>query len=149
MPKLNQNERVFYGHVGSRIRQLRLSARGRPISQAELASELGVKQNTVSRWESGDFRPTMLDALEIARVFEVPVGSLFLEDEGQSLDERISRSISALSQRDKLETFLFIKIRSELNNYMEHQLREDCNLGAGSDRVEGGASEKVNPGRTA
>lgn len=110
MPKLKPTERAFYQHVGSRIRQLRLSAKGQPINQAQLARELGVKQNTISRWESGSFRPTMLDAQAIAQFFNVPVGSLYLDDEDRSLTGRVKTVLQELSERDNFEMLMLIKL---------------------------------------
>lgn len=38
------------------------------FTQAELASQLGVAQNTVSRWSTGDVEPSLADLVEIEQV---------------------------------------------------------------------------------
>jgi transcriptional regulator with XRE-family HTH domain len=47
------------------------------MSQEELAAALGVKQSTVSRWESGDAAPTLENQLAIARVLRIDARVLF------------------------------------------------------------------------
>jgi len=123
MPKLTPIEQTYYARIGARIRELRYSAKGRTISQSQLARGLGVKPNTVSRWESGEYRPTAMDLQAIARFLDVPVGRLFLEDEDRSLTGRINKGLRDLSEKDLLEMLMFIKIRGELNSYEGQQLR--------------------------
>jgi transcriptional regulator with XRE-family HTH domain len=124
MPKLTPTERTYYARVGACIRELRHSSKEQAISQSQLARGIGVKPNTVSRWESGEYRPTAMDLQAIARFFDVPVGRLFLENEDRSLIGRINRGLRDLSERDLLEMLMFIKIRGELNNYDQEQLRD-------------------------
>jgi putative transcriptional regulator len=121
MPKLSPTEQSFYERVGVRIRELRRLGKGHALSQAQLARKLGVSQNTVSRWESGEHRPTMQDALVIVRFFNVPISRLFFEDEDQSLAGRVSRGIRDLSEKDLSDLLLYIKIRGELNRHDQHQ----------------------------
>ena len=124
MPKLTLTERAYYARIGARIRELRYSAKERTISQSQLAHRLGVKPNTVSRWESGEYRPTAMDLQAIARLLDVPVGRLFLEDEDRSLTGRINQGLRDLSEKDLLEMLVFIKIRGELNSYAQQRLRD-------------------------
>jgi transcriptional regulator with XRE-family HTH domain len=124
MPKLTPTEQAYYARIGARIRELRYSAKERTISQSQLARGLGVKPNTVSRWESGEYRPTAMDLQAIARLLDVPVGRLFLEDEDRSLTGRINQGLRDLSEKDLLEMLMFIKIRGELNGYEQQRLRD-------------------------
>ena len=57
-------------YVGRRIRDFRTSYGGGPgISQDALAKALGVSTNTVSRWETAVYRPTIEDLDKLARFF--------------------------------------------------------------------------------
>lgn len=47
------------------------------MSQEELAATVGVKQSTVSRWESGDAAPTIENQLAIARALHIDARVLF------------------------------------------------------------------------
>ena len=58
----------------NRIRVFRAEHR---ISQAELASAIGVSRKTISTIEVGRFSPSVIIALQIARYFKVPVEEVF------------------------------------------------------------------------
>ena len=47
------------------------------LSQAELASHIGVSRKTISTIEVGKFVPSTIIALKIARYFNVPVEEIF------------------------------------------------------------------------
>lgn len=47
------------------------------LSQADLASQLGVAQNSVSQWESGKRSPTLKKLARIASILGCPVETLF------------------------------------------------------------------------
>lgn len=47
------------------------------LSQADLASRLGVAQNSVSQWENGKRSPTLRKVAKIASVLGCPVEALF------------------------------------------------------------------------
>lgn len=47
----------------------------RKLSQAQLATRLGVSQPSLSSWERGKYRPSILAAARITRVTRVPVSS--------------------------------------------------------------------------
>jgi putative transcriptional regulator len=71
--------------VTNSIRQLRFS-RGE-MTQAELASRIGVTRQTVIAIEQGRYSPSLEMAFQIARVFAVPLDEVFqypeTEGEGQ------------------------------------------------------------------
>ena len=59
-------------HVAARIRDLRVSYNsGEGLSQESLAAHLKVAPNTISRWETGTYRPSFKDVEKIARFFGV------------------------------------------------------------------------------
>jgi transcriptional regulator with XRE-family HTH domain len=74
-------------HVAARIRDLRVSYNnGEGLSQEALATYLKVAPNTISRWETGIYRPSFKDVERISRFFGVPMKS-FLPDETMDTDE--------------------------------------------------------------
>ena len=63
--------------MNNRLKVLRAE---RNWSQAELADRLGVPRQTVNALETGRYDPSLPLAFRIARVFEQPIESIFLED---------------------------------------------------------------------
>jgi putative transcriptional regulator len=64
--------------IRNRIRTLRAE---RWLSQAELATVLGVSRQTVNAIETGRHVPNLPLAFAVSRFFGVPVEALLLEDE--------------------------------------------------------------------
>ncbi len=74
-------------HVAAKIRDLRVSYNnGEGLSQESLATQLKVAPNTISRWETGTYRPSLKDLERISRFFGVSIMS-FLPDEMVGADE--------------------------------------------------------------
>jgi transcriptional regulator with XRE-family HTH domain len=72
-------------HIGHRIRDLRTRYNNdEGISQETLASELNVAANTISRWETGIYIPSIPDLLKLAKFFGVPITSFFPPEEMES-----------------------------------------------------------------
>lgn len=93
----------LYVQIGQRIRDLR----GK-MSQEALAEKLGVAANTVSRWETGTYKPTPEDLDKLARQFSVPITIFF--PELQTQDPRIAALTSAtggLNKKDFEEVVRF------------------------------------------
>jgi transcriptional regulator with XRE-family HTH domain len=63
----------FHALLGKRLRERR-------ISQARLAKNLGVSENTVSGWTTGSHSPKAKVLPKIARELETSVGELFGEE---------------------------------------------------------------------
>jgi transcriptional regulator with XRE-family HTH domain len=65
-------------HIAARIRDLRVSYNsGEGLSQESLATNLKVAPNTISRWETGTYRPSVKDLEKISRFFGVSIISFF------------------------------------------------------------------------
>ncbi len=64
--------------IGDQIRRYRTQA---GYSQAWLAEQLGVSQNTISSWETGRTEPSRSDSRRVAQVLSVDVSALELGDE--------------------------------------------------------------------
>jgi transcriptional regulator with XRE-family HTH domain len=68
-------------HVAARIRDLRVNYNsGEGLSQDSLATHLKVAPNTISRWETGTYRPGLKDLERLSRFFGVPIMSFFPSD---------------------------------------------------------------------
>jgi transcriptional regulator with XRE-family HTH domain len=81
-------------HVAARIKDLRVSYNnGEGLSQESLATHLQVAPNTISRWETGTYRPSLKDLERISRFFGVPIMS-FVPDE--LVDEDKDENLKAL-----------------------------------------------------
>lgn len=65
-------------HIAARLKDLRVSYNsGEGLSQESLASQLKVAPNTISRWETGTYRPSVKDLEKISRFFGVSIISFF------------------------------------------------------------------------
>lgn len=75
MPKLKQNDK-FAIALGQKIRRLRQEFH---MTQKELAEEIGVSENQVSKFEMGSNCPGVYRLLIICRALEIDIGEM-LED---------------------------------------------------------------------
>ena len=80
-------------YVGKRIRELRASYGETGISQEALAAELKVATNTISRWETGVYEPTLNDLERLSRLLGVSIIQFFPQVEEK--DNR-SQKVDAL-----------------------------------------------------
>lgn len=106
----------LYKQIGEQIRTLRTSSALRRLSQEELAEKLKVAPNTVSRWETGTYKPTPEDLEEISRFFGVSI-TYFFPGTKES-DERVAALASAtggLSQKDFDEVIRYAEFRKARN----------------------------------
>lgn len=62
----------------NRLKELRAKHH---LTQAELAHQVGVRRETILFLEMGKYNPSLKLALQIAKVFQVPVEELFFLDE--------------------------------------------------------------------
>src|SRR6202008_4886123 len=87
-------------HIGQRIREFRTGyGGGTGISQDALAKELHVASNTVSRWETGTYKPTIEDLDKLARFFGKSIMEFFpKEDLHTERDEKIDALLRAAKQ---------------------------------------------------
>lgn len=61
-------------HVRNRVQQLREDA---DVTQEELAGRIGVSRQTVIAIEKGNYTPSVLLALKLAKYFKRPVEDIF------------------------------------------------------------------------
>lgn len=87
-------------HVAARIKELRVNYNnGEGLSQEALAVELKVAANTISRWETGMYRPGLKDVEKLSRFFGVSIMS-FLPSElvGEDEDEDLKALLRTARQ---------------------------------------------------
>jgi transcriptional regulator with XRE-family HTH domain len=87
-------------YLAARIKELRISYNnGEGLSQQTLSTHLKVTPNTISRWETGMYRPSVVDLERMSRFFGVPINSFFpseLIDEGE--DENLKALLRTARQ---------------------------------------------------
>jgi transcriptional regulator with XRE-family HTH domain len=88
----------LYKHIGQKIRELRRTFPKGELSQEDVAREIKTTANTVSRWETGTYKPTPEDLDALARLFNVSI-TVFFPDIQQD-DARISALTSAIGGLD-------------------------------------------------
>jgi transcriptional regulator with XRE-family HTH domain len=81
-------------YVGERIRQLRNGHGGSGISQEALAKALSTTANTISRWETGTYRPDLEDLDSLSRFFGVSILQFFPKEQ-ETIDQRVNALLRA------------------------------------------------------
>jgi transcriptional regulator with XRE-family HTH domain len=81
-------------YVGERIRELRCSCAGTGISQESLAKTMKITANTVSRWETGTYRPSLEDLDALSRLFSVSILEFFPK-ENEPKDDHVAALLRA------------------------------------------------------
>jgi|SRR5579862_3389089 transcriptional regulator with XRE-family HTH domain len=108
MPSVNLRE-----YVAQRIRKLRTDYGKTGLSQEELAQMVGVSTNTISRWETGTYEPTLNDLEVLARKLGKRILDLFPKgDQETSSDERVAALLRAARDLDQSDI-------EELRRYAE------------------------------
>ena len=108
-------------HVARQIRELRTSYNsGEGLSQETLAVNLDVAANTVSRWETGVYLPSLIDIEKLARFFGVSM-TVFLppediEDEDDNL-KSLLRTARQLHPTDLEELRKYAEFRKARSMY--------------------------------
>jgi transcriptional regulator with XRE-family HTH domain len=109
-------------HVGKQIRELRESYdHGKGLSQEVLAKKLGTTANTVSRWETATYKPTLADLEALARFFAVSV-LRFFPNEVPSADEKVQallRAARALPAEELEELRRYAEFRKARHLYRD------------------------------
>lgn len=87
----------IYKIIGQKIRELRTTHKGKGISQDDLAEEMQTTANTISRWETATYKPSVMDLERLARFFGVPISVFF----PQAATPRINALLSATGDLDE------------------------------------------------
>jgi transcriptional regulator with XRE-family HTH domain len=101
----------LFEHVGAKIREFRTQFGGKGLSQEALANELSVATNTISRWETSTYHPTLEDLDKLARFFGRSILEFF-PDRKPNEDERLTALLRTAKQLDPSDL-------EELSRYAE------------------------------
>jgi transcriptional regulator with XRE-family HTH domain len=105
----------IFTEIGKQIRELRLGFAGKGISQAELARHMGTTPNTISRWETGVYKPSVTDLENLARFFGVPIAQIFPEPIPTPLPKELSIAIEGLNTADLQEVVTYARYRRAIS----------------------------------
>jgi transcriptional regulator with XRE-family HTH domain len=103
----------LFEYVGNRIRELRTKYAHGGISQEALAKEIGVATNTISRWETATYHPTIDDLDKLGRFFAVSILEFFPREEEKPDDEiaALLRAARKLDPKDIVELRRYAEYR--------------------------------------
>jgi transcriptional regulator with XRE-family HTH domain len=94
-------------------RRLKAEREDRNLSQHELADKLGVAANTVSRWETGTYKPKLDDLDKIATVLNLDITQLIPQNRTNATSSinRLVEIASMLRPEDIEEVERFAEFR--------------------------------------
>ena len=102
----------LYEHIGKMIRELRQSYPKGSLSQEALATQLGIAANTLSRWETGIYKPTPEDLDKLSRFFSVPITVFFPDIQNDNPRvAALASSTGGLSKTDFEEVIRYAEFR--------------------------------------
>ena len=101
----------IYEEVGKQIRELRTGLRGRGISQEELAQAVKTTANTISRWETATYKPSISDLERLAEFFGVPITNFFPQAQPKSRANAVLSVTADLDDDDLEEVMLYAQFR--------------------------------------
>jgi transcriptional regulator with XRE-family HTH domain len=101
----------IYEEVGKQIRELRTGLQGRGISQEELAHAVKTTANTISRWETATYKPSISDLERLAQFFGVPITVFFPQAQPKSRANAVVTATADLDDDDLEEVILYAQFR--------------------------------------
>ena len=101
----------IYEQIGKQIRELRATLRGKGISQAQLAQAVKTTANTVSRWETAAYKPSISDLEKLAQFFGVPITIFFPEPQPKSRANALLSAAADLDDENLEEVTLYALFR--------------------------------------
>lgn len=89
-------------------------------TQAELAEQIGVDTETISRFERGSSMPSLLRLERLAAALDMPLSGLIASSSSSSYDQaqKISELISGLQEYDRE---LVLKVLKQLCAHLTHR----------------------------
>jgi len=100
---------ALYKRIGQKIKELRTA---RPdLSQEKLAEAVGTTANTISRWETAAYKPSVGDLEKVSRFFGVPITVFFPEMEADPKLQALLSATGDLDQEDFEEIIRYAQFR--------------------------------------
>lgn len=108
----------LYVYIGQKIRELRTHHLGKGVDQETVAQAVGTKANTISRWESATYKPSVRDLQKLSRYFGVSIAAFFPEAQDSRLDALMSATGDLRDEEfeDLLEYARFRRARQMLKD---------------------------------
>lgn len=75
--------------IGNKIVNLR---KNNNLSQEDLAEKIGVTRQTISKWELGETKPDIKQALELSKIFNISLDELANNDLNSVIIEKVSNT---------------------------------------------------------
>jgi transcriptional regulator with XRE-family HTH domain len=97
--------------VGSRIRSLR---KDRALTQAELATRIGIQQSDLCRMENGEYKVSLETLFKILSIFEMSITDFFHDDAAEPSRDQATdllRLYQRLTPRSQEEVQEFIQFK--------------------------------------
>ena len=101
----------IYEQIGKQIRELRTTLRGQGISQEDLAEAVDTTANTVSRWETATYKPSISDLEKLARFFGTPITIFFPQPEPKLRTNALLSATADLDDDNLEEVTLYAQFR--------------------------------------
>jgi transcriptional regulator with XRE-family HTH domain len=101
----------IYKQIGDKIRELRTTLKGKGISQEDLARAIKTTANTVSRWETATYKPSISDLERLASFFGMPVSVFFPQLRPTSRMNALLSATGDLDDADLEEVVLYAQFR--------------------------------------
>ncbi len=121
-------------YVSQKIREIRES---KQLTQSQLAKKMKVAPNTVSRWESGTYKPKIEDLERLSRVLEQPIWAFFpseLAPERPTAAQRALLSATGDLPKEDLKELVryadFVRARKTLRKYKTRSKKKRSKRGA-------------------
>lgn len=110
---------TLFEYIGNRIKDLRKAYGSEGLSQEALANGLKVAPNTVSRWETATYKPTVEDLERLARFFGVSILTFFPTEEVRENNQvtALLRAAQVLNTKDLEELRRYAEFRQARNFY--------------------------------
>ncbi|WP_229205608.1 MULTISPECIES: helix-turn-helix domain-containing protein [unclassified Duganella] len=96
-----RQEGLFAKRIGKALAKQRIA---RNLTQEQVAAQLGVEQETISRFERGATLPPLLRLIDLAEIFDVPLDALVRAGSARSIDQAIdlAGALNTLSEEDRV-----------------------------------------------
>jgi transcriptional regulator with XRE-family HTH domain len=97
--------------VGDRIRILR---KDRNLTQAELATSIGIQQSDLCRMENGEYKVSLETLFKILSIFQINIAEFFHEEAPPSISEKdvdFLREFQKLDSESQREVWDFLRFK--------------------------------------